>query len=468
MSFPRYPSYKDSGVEWLGEVPGHWSLPKLKHFTSYSGGGTPSRVNLVFWNGDIPWVTPKGMKTERILGAEECITESGLKNSSTSLLPIGMVLLVVRSGILKHTIPVAINEVPVALNQDMKALSFTDDSCLNAFFLRWVQGLNDLLLLAWAKQGATVESIEHTYLAETIIPLPPFTEQQTIAAFLDRETAKIDALIAEQQRLIALLKEKRQAVISHAVTKGLSDLLPSPCGGGAGGEGVPMKDSGIAWLGEVPAHWEIKRLRFVAQLNPSKGEIAELDKETEVSFLPMEAIGDDGSLSLDRTRPIREIESGYTYFREGDVTIAKITPCFENGKGAVMRSLYGGIGFGTTELIVARPYPSGTINNYLHWLFISKWFRKHGEASMYGAGGQKRVPDDFVRNFFIGFPPIPEQEIIAVFLDQETTKLDNLTAEARRAIALLKERRSVLISAAVTGKIDVRGFVDSLPDSNPT
>jgi type I restriction enzyme, S subunit len=162
MSFPRYECYKDSGVEWLGEVPEHWSLPKLKHFTYFSGGGTPSRDNLSFWNGDIPWVSPKDMKAERIHSAEECITETGLKNSSSSLLPIGMALLVVRSGILKHTIPVAINEVPVALNQDMKALSFAHATCLNTFFLRWVQGLNDLLLLAWAKQGATVESIEHT------------------------------------------------------------------------------------------------------------------------------------------------------------------------------------------------------------------------------------------------------------------------------------------------------------------
>ena len=177
------------------------------------------------------------------------------------------------------------------------------------------------------------------------------------------------------------------------------------------------KDSGVEWLGEVPEHWEVKRLRFAAQLNPSKGEVAELDRETEVSFLPMEAVGDDGSLNLDRIRAIGDVETGYTYFREGDVTIAKITPCFENGKGAIMRGLLGGIGFGTTELIVARPIPSKTTSSYLHWLFTSTPFRKRGEASMYGAGGQKRVPDDFVRNFAIGFPPIQEQSVITDFLD---------------------------------------------------
>jgi type I restriction enzyme S subunit len=280
------------------------------------------------------------------------------------------------------------------------------------------------------------------------VVLPPKDEQQIIATFLDRETAKIDALITEQQRLIELLKEKRQAVTSHTVTKGLNP-------------NAPMKDSGIEWLGEVPEHWEVKRLRFIAQLNPSKSEITELDRETEVSFLPMEAIGDDGSLNLERTRPIGEVETGYTYFREGDVTIAKITPCFENGKGAVMRGLFGGIGFGTTELIVARAKPFEATSNYLHWLFISTWFRKHGEASMYGAGGQKRVPDDFVRNYAIGFPSLEEQHTIVAFLDREIAKIDVLTTESKTAITLLQERRTALISAAVTGKIDVRGLVSA-------
>ena len=148
MSFPRYPKYKPSGVEWLGDVPEHWDLPKLKSIASFSGGGTPSRENLAYWNGDIPWVSPKDMKAERIVGAEEYITEEGLRSSSSNLLSAGRVLMVVRSGILKHTIPVAINDVPVALNQDMKALDFNSNRCVARFFLRWVQGFNDRLLLA--------------------------------------------------------------------------------------------------------------------------------------------------------------------------------------------------------------------------------------------------------------------------------------------------------------------------------
>lgn len=214
------------------------------------------------------------------------------------------------------------------------------------------------------------------------------------------------------------------------------------------------KESGVEWLGAVPSHWVVKRLRQVARLNPNKSETATLARSTEVTFLPMEAIGEGGALLLDRLRPIGELESGYTYFAEGDVAIAKITPCFENGKGAVMRGLHGGLGFGTTELIVARPHPQLLDSAYLHRIFTSRPFMQQGEASMYGAGGQKRVPDDFVRDFAIALPPLDEQVAIREFLDCETTKIDALVAEQEQLISLLKEKRQAVISHAVTKGLD--------------
>ena len=213
-------------------------------------------------------------------------------------------------------------------------------------------------------------------------------------------------------------------------------------------------DSGVAWLGPMPSGWSVKRLRFVAEINPSKSEVSDLPVDTEVSFLPMEAIGEDGALNLERTRPLSDVQTGYTYFRDGDVAIAKITPCFENGKGAAMRGLRGGVGFGTTELIVARPKKRHTTSEYLHRLFTSHPFRIAGEASMYGAGGQKRVPDDFVRDFAIAFPPLPEQRAIVAFLDRETAKIDALVAEQKHLIELLKEKRQAVISQAVTKGLD--------------
>ncbi|XGA78995.1 restriction endonuclease subunit S [Halomonas sp. CH40] len=214
------------------------------------------------------------------------------------------------------------------------------------------------------------------------------------------------------------------------------------------------KDSGVEWLGEVPTHWEVKRLRYVAELNPSKSEVRSLPAKSYVSFIPMEAVGDDGSLSLDQTRPINEVLAGYTYVREGDVTIAKITPCFENGKGAVMRGLKNRVGFGTTELTVMRPKAELTTSNYLYRVVSSEPFRVLGESSMYGAGGQKRVPDEFVRNFTIAWPPFKEQAEIQDFLDHETARIDALVEEQQRLIELLKEKRQAVISHAVTKGLD--------------
>lgn len=210
------------------------------------------------------------------------------------------------------------------------------------------------------------------------------------------------------------------------------------------------KESGVTSLGLIPSHWQVKRLRFAAELNPSKSEIASLDRQTEISFLPMDAIGDDGTVRLDETRTLAQVENGYTYFRDGDVVIAKITPCFENGKGAVIRGLLGGVGFGTTELIVVRPRHQQTTSDYLGWLFASPTFRKNAEGAMYGAGGQKRVPDSFVRDYLDGVPPIEEQSAIVAFLDRETGKIDALIAEQEKLLTLLAEKRQATISHAVT------------------
>lgn len=217
------------------------------------------------------------------------------------------------------------------------------------------------------------------------------------------------------------------------------------------------KDSGVAWLGEVPVGWDVKRIRYVGEFNPSKSEISSVNRETEVSFLPMDAVGDDGSIRLDATRLISDVESGYTYFRNGDVVVAKITPCFENGKGAVMQDLVNGIGFGTTELIVVRPIDNESTSEYLQWIFTSSPFRKLAEGAMYGAGGQKRVPDDFIRNFAIAFPPVQQQKLISIFLRKETSKIDTLISEQQKLIELLKEKRQAVISHAVTQRAESAG-----------
>lgn len=228
------------------------------------------------------------------------------------------------------------------------------------------------------------------------------------------------------------------------------------------------RDSGVEWLGQVPAHWGLPRLRFTAQLNPSKNEVRQLPAETVVSFLPMEAIRDDGSIDLSRERFLADVTEGYTFVRDGDVALAKITPCFENGKGAVMRGLQNGIGFGTTELIVVRPEERRLSPSFLHYLFTSTLFRQAGESWMYGAGGQKRVPDSFVRDAVIPLPSLKEQGAISEFLDRETAKIDALVAEQERLITLLKEKRRAVISHAVTKGLNPDAPMTAVKDNGFT
>ncbi len=213
------------------------------------------------------------------------------------------------------------------------------------------------------------------------------------------------------------------------------------------------RESGVDWLSEIPAHWEAKRLRFVVETSITKKEVRDLDPETEISFVPMEAVREYGGIDLHSTKALSEVAEGYTYFRNGDVIVAKITPCFENGKGALASDLCSDIGFGTTELHVLRP--SFHVDpRFLLYLTFSDHFRRTGTGSMYGAGGQKRISDDFIRDFRHPIPSLREQCVIADFLDHETATIDALVARKERLIELLQEKRTALITRAVTRGLD--------------
>lgn len=277
------------------------------------------------------------------------------------------------------------------------------------------------------------------------IGIPTLEEQHALLSYLDVETNRIDALLNKKIRFIELLREKRQALITHAVSKGLNPQ-------------AKMKDSGVQWLGEVPDHWKVQRLRYAASINPAIRP--SLEDAQVVTFLPMEAISEDGEIDTHRSRRVGDVKVGYSYFESGDVAFAKVTPCFENGKGAVMRGLIDDAGFGTTELTVLRPNRS-VIPQYLDLIIRSQRFRAQGEGAMTGAGGLKRVPDDFTRNFFIALPSIAEQKEILTAINNELTHIDELVQKTKRSIDLLTERRSALITAAVTGQIELRQSHDA-------
>ncbi len=209
---------KPSGVDWLGDVPEHWVVEKLKFHIDVKGGGTPNTDRHEYWNGDIPWVSPKDMKAEIISETEDYITKIGLENSTTSLVDKGTVLIVVRSGILRHSIPVAINSVDVSLNQDMKALKVAKYSLASGFLMAFIYGLQEHLLISWSKPGCTVESIESEWMMNTLITLPPIDEQALLVSYIEKEKRRIDKMNSRVTLAIKNLEEYRSVIITSAVT----------------------------------------------------------------------------------------------------------------------------------------------------------------------------------------------------------------------------------------------------------
>jgi type I restriction enzyme S subunit len=202
-------------------------------------------------------------------------------------------------------------------------------------------------------------------------------------------------------------------------------------------------------LGFLPSNWKVKRGRFVMQVNPAAPTLRHLRPEDEVSFIPMEAVGEFGELNLEQKRVLAEVSGGYTEFQNGDVIVAKITPCFENGKAALAEGLLNGAAYGTTELHVLRAGPM-LERRFLFYTAISDTFRKLGESEMYGAGGQKRVPPEFSKDYLLPLPSLQEQQQIAAFLDWKTGQIDALITRKKELLEKLKEKRLAVITQAVT------------------
>ncbi|MHC5596662.1 MAG: restriction endonuclease subunit S [Nostoc sp.] len=200
---------------------------------------------------------------------------------------------------------------------------------------------------------------------------------------------------------------------------------------------------------DILRDWQKIRLKRIANLNPSKKEVVSLPGDTKVTFLPMEVVSESWEVDYSQIRPLEEVCNGYTYFRNGDILLAKITPCFENGKGALVNNCINGVGFGSTEFHVIRS-PDSDTTRFLSYVVRSHRFKVEGEGMMTGTAGQKRVSDDYVKNFEVFLPPKKLRGAIASFLDRKTVAIDTLITKKQRLIQLLEEKRTALINQAVT------------------
>jgi len=446
-TLPPYPAYKDSGVPWLGKVPEHWEVRAVRHVTRPVKGGQPKALYSEDEApaGAQPYLTMEYLRRHKGTAKVYCALSDGLVTAAA-----GDVLLLwdganageffmAKDGVVSSTTALLPTD-----EHDRRYLYFMLKQCEP-----WLRALST---------GMGIPHVDGRILKQMHICLPPPAEQAAIVRFLDWAGRRIGRVIRARQQRIKLLEEYKQALIHQAVTGKIDVRTGKPY--------PAYKDSGVAWLGKVPEHWEVRRLKRIARLNPSKSEVPLALRDGQAVFLPMERVGSDGRFDPSEVRPISDLWKGFTYFQRGDVIVAKITPCFENGKGACLENLPTAIGFGSTEFHVIRPSKAIVIA-YLYRVTTLSEFRRLGTDEMTGAAGQQRVPVEFIANFPLPLPPLFEQTAIVEYLDAQTAKLDTAIAAARREIELLREYRERLIADVVTGKVDVREVAAQLPEEPP-
>ncbi len=429
MSFPKYESYVDSGLEWLGSVPSHWAVKRLGHFFEERREKVSDKDFAplsVTMKGIVPRLetaakTQDGDNRKKVLEGDFVINSRSDRKGSSGVAPqdgsVSLICIVAR--------PKGIE--PYFAHHLLRSVSFQEE------FYRYGKGI-----------VADLWSTGYSEMKNIVIPVPPSPEQQKIAAFLDHETAKIDVLIAEQQRLIELLKEKRQAVISHAVTKGLNP-------------GAPMKDSGVEWLGEVPGHWEVSRIGWLCEIG--------------------------NGCTPSRSNPDYWDNSGFTWLNSSNVNLPKVTTSDQGVSHLALQEcalpivkpgsvLIAITGEGKTRGMVTRTIIEATINQHVAFIapyskriessFLHDWLAANYQRVRYESKGwgstKAAITCGDIRQYPIPVPPVDEQIEITRSITKRSISFDELIGEAKKTVSLLVERRSVLISAAVTGKIDVRGW----------
>ena len=440
MSFPRYPKYKDSGVEWLGEVPEGWETASVRWISRRYSGGTPDKTKLEYWeDGTIPWLNSGAVNDRIITEPSTYVTVDAFSNSSAKWIPKNALVMAL-AGQGKTKGMVAQLGIPSTCNQSMAAI--IPNSTIEARFLFWWLDANYQNIRNMAG-GDLRDGLNLELLGNIQCPIPTLTEQTTIATFLDQETAKIDTLVSEQKRLIELLKEKRQAVISHAVTKGLNP-------------DVPMKDSGVEWLGEVPEHWDVKPMRMVANIvrgaSPRPAGDPRYFGGDEVPWVTVAEITKNNSIYLTET------ESFLT--QEGSIhsnLFSRGTLIYSNSGATLGVPKILSLDACANDGVVAFLNLSNEVNAEFLFHYLASITDSIREKVRQGSG-QPNLNTDIVKNLRFGLPPLGEQDVIVTRIAELINQFDTLTTEAHRAIALLQERRSALISAAVTGQIDVRSY----------
>lgn len=432
----RYPAYRDSGVEWLGEVPEHWPMKRLKNLFDLQKRPVREEDEIVTAFRDGIVTLRKNRREDGFTNALQEIGYQGIRQGDLVI----------------HAMDGFAGAIGVSDSDGKSTPVYSvckpSGDALSQYYGRLLRHMALSGFVTALARGVRERSTEFRWADASVLvlPVPPLPEQTAIAAFLDRETAKIDALVAEQRRLIDLLREKRQAVISHAVTKGLHP-------------DAPMKPSGVDWLGDVPEGWAFAWFRHVVDFQEGPGILAIDFVDEGVPLMRVAGVQGrwatlDGCNYLDPSK----VEKRWSHFRlaAGDLIIsasATMGTVCEVSEAAVGAVPY-------TGLIRLKPRGEEITRDYIR-AFVCSWpFSTQIDQLKAGATIQHFGPTHLAQ-VWVPLPPRQEQEELAKHIAQQHQRYDELTATAENAIALLQERRTALISAAVTGKIDVRDLVSA-------
>ena len=442
--FRPYPAYKDSRVSWLGVIPTHWEARRLKVFAK----AQPSNIDKKSAEGEIPVRLCNYVDVyynEKISDRLDFMTATATADQIQRFqLRAGDVLITKDSESWTDiAVPALVAEdLPDVLCGYHLALIRPSPDCCGAFLARAFSGVGPRDQFHVAANGITRFGLGSEAIRSGLFAIPPVEEQRAIATFLDRETAKIDDLVAKKERLIELLQEKRAALISRAVTKGLDP-------------NVPMRDSGVEWIGTVPAHWAVTRTKFVARLRSGHTPSRQEPRFWVDCTIPWFGLADVWQLRDGRTEYVVETEEKISEIGLAN-SAARLLP-----RGTVMVSRTASVGFSgimgvdmaTTQDFVNWVCGLTLRPEYLLYVFrsMTQEFRR---LTMGSTHQTIYMPD--VGNFTTPLPSPDEQERIVAFVREHNRRTDTLIDRARDAITRLRELRRALISAAVTGKIDVR------------
>lgn len=431
---------KDSGVEWIGKIPKEWSISRIsKEFIIRN-----EKVS----DKDF---APLSVTKQGILPQLDSVAKSD-NGDNRKRVCVGDFVINSRAD-RKGSCGTSSYDGSVSLICNVLTPKYLDSQYIHSLFrnyyfseefYRWGSGIVDDL---WSTNIEKMKKIN--------IPKPNKNEDKKIAKFLDKKTAQFDSIISKKEALIQKLEEAKKSLISEVVTGKVKVVKTNDGYELVERKKEEMKDSGVEWLGDIPKEWDIKKLKHISILNPSKSEVRKhLEEDIEVSFIPMNSVR-LGYINIEQSKKISEIIDGYTYFKNDDIVMAKVTPCFENRNIAISENLVNGIGFGSTELNVIRCIKKEDIE-YLYYSLQEEKFINVATSEMTGAGGLKRVPSNFLINAQFAYPnTTKEKEKIIEYLNEKEIVIRDIIDKTKQQIEKLKEAKQSLISEAVTGKIEI-------------